>query len=32
MYKRIYVLEIIEELMEAGNAIGDNQRVSYVEM
>ena len=32
MYKQIYILDIIEELMEAGNATGDSKRVSFVEM
>ena len=33
MYRQIYNLEIIEELMEAGNVISkDNKRVSFVEM
>ena len=31
MYKQIYNLEIIEELMEAGSTDGENQRVAFVE-
>ena len=31
MYKQIYNLEIIEELMEAGNAATDLKRVAFVE-
>ena len=31
IFMQIYILEIIEELMEAGNALGDNARVAFVE-
>ena len=31
MFKQIYILEIIEELMEAGNTQSDTRRVAFVE-
>jgi hypothetical protein len=30
IFMQIYILEIIEEIMEAGNVMGDNRRIYYV--